>query len=370
MRRAARMAALAVVSGGVLLLAGGAAAHVVVESPSLHLRVAESDLVLRARVEDPAAVFESDDGAMRRPVVAVRVLETLKGEDPGETLRFATHGHGVARYARGEEVLVFLRPTARSRELDALAAAGGPAWLSTQEHDARYVLTPAHRDVVLDAVRGYVRAAGQEDAGERRATLRAVTLDLLSSGDARLAASALGDLAVAAGPPLLRADDLPRLEKLLADPEVSMGVRAGLLAVLERQGLVDGPERWVALLDGAAAASLPAAIRAAGAAGGRPSAAVRAKLVALLADPRPGIAAEAAIALGRPGNEGAVPALAEALGADAPRLRQAAVRGLASIPGDAARGALERAAASHPDPATRRRAAAALRTRERRPAAD
>lgn len=368
MRGALRASALAALLGGGLL-AGGAAAHVEVGTPSLALRVAESELVLRARVLDPEGVFETPGGE-RRPVVEVRVLETLKGEAPGDTVRFAQHGHGVARYEEGEEVVVFLRPTARSRELDALAAAGGLAWISTQEHDAKYVLVPGTREVLLRAVRGYVRAGSLEAPRERRAVLREVTLDLLGSGDTRLATSALGDLVLAGDVPLLRAGDLPRLETVLADPEVSMGVRAGLLALLERRGLVDGPSRWVALLESASPGDLPTAIRAAGAAGERPSAAVRARLVELLAHPRPEIAAEAAIALGRPGNADAVPPLAAALGAEERRLRMAAVRALGRIPDGAARGALEEASVSHPDPATRRRAAAELRTLGRRSGSD
>jgi HEAT repeat protein len=75
-------------------------------------------------------------------------------------------------------------------------------------------------------------------------------------------------------------------------------------------------------------------------------------------------AAEAAVAVGWPGNDAAVPTLARALESDDARLRLAAIRGLSGIATAAARETLEKAAASHHDPAVRRRAAAAAGPRQ------
>jgi hypothetical protein len=138
-----------------------------------------------------------------------------------------------------------------------------------------------------------------------------------------------------------------------------MGVRAGLLAELERRGLVDAPPRWLRLLaPGAPAADRVTAVRAAAASrDGR----VRARLVELLADPDARVAAAAAAALGAYDEPASVAPLAQALSHGAREVRMAAIRGLGRSTSPEAERALERAALSHPDPETRRRAAAELR---------
>ena len=73
-----------------------------------------------------------EDPPLRRPVVTAALEEVWKGEaPPATTVRFAQHGHGVAPYAEGEEVLLFLRRIERSRELK-LRLATAPARARTQ----------------------------------------------------------------------------------------------------------------------------------------------------------------------------------------------------------------------------------------------
>ena len=87
-----------------------------------------------------------------------------------------------------------------------------------------------------------------------------------------------------------------------------------------------------------------------------PSAAVTHELVALLASPDALLVSAAAISLGVPGNEKAVEPLGKLLGSSNERVRMSAIRGLGRIGTPSAQALLAQAAASHPDPATRRRA--------------
>jgi hypothetical protein len=317
--------------------------------------------VLHARIAtvDPGPAPSPDGPGASRPGVEAEVLEVLKGRFDEPRVRFAQHGHGVAPFRPGTETLVFLIDIARSRELDALEGSGAPAWVSLQEHQDAYPVEPATRDRLLGAARAYVTAgakASNEAAEARMATLRRATVDLITSRDPRLAASALRDCVLAPDLPLLTAEELPALRAVLDDPDTAMGVRVALLAELERRGLVDGPPLWLRLLaDATPARDRVTATRAAGASASRP---VRARLVALLASPDVQVAAAAASALGAPGRGDAVAPLSGALANESATVRMAAIRGLGRIRTPEARRALETAAASHPDPATRRRARA------------
>jgi HEAT repeat protein len=329
--------------------AAAAGAHVVYGTKTLQGLTAEADLVLRARIAGPGVP------ASGRPSVEAEVLEVLKGEPPGPRVRFVQHGHGVAPFEPGAETLLFLLDVARSRELDALAEEA--QWVSLQEHDEAYRLEVDTREVVLAAVRAYAAPPGEPAA--RLDALRAATLGLLRSGDPRLAASALRDLVLAPELPLLRAEDAAALAPVLDDRATSMGVRVGLLAELERRKLLDAPPRWLRLLSGEEpAGDRVTAIRAAGASR---DARVRARLVELLADSDERVAAAAAAALDLDAAPAEASALAKALSHPAPSVRFAAIRSLGRSRGPDAAALLERAARSHRDPDTRRRAAAELR---------
>jgi len=344
-----------------LLCAFGARAHVVYGTKTLHGLIAEADLVLRARivaVEEDLAALGGAPGASR-PTVEAEVLEVLKGGLDAPRVRFAQHGHGVVQFEPGGETLLFLIGIARSRELDALGQAGSHAWVSLQEHEDEYPLDAPTRDRLLAVAQAYVVADTAASSEARQAALRRATLGLLTSGDPRLAASAVRDLVLAPGASLVGPEDGPALLAVLDDPKISMGVRVALLVELERRGIVEGPPLWLRLLSAEAPPRDRAiAIRAAA---GSASGPVRARLIALVADPDVEVAAAAAAALGTRGSRDAVAPLTGALARESESVRMSAIRGLGRIATPEAERALETAASSHPDPETRRRARAEVR---------
>jgi len=352
------------VSAAVLACAPAAHAHIVVGSKSVRSLVNESDLVLRARIVGARGVAarSSEAPGLERPEVEAEVLAVLKGEIEAPRIGFVQHGHGVAGFEPGREHLLFLVDISRSRELDVLGAGGAQRWVSLQEHDEAYPLDEPGREALLAAARAYVDAAAAANFEARSDAVHAGTLGLLTSGDSRLAASALSDLVGAPNVPLVTPADRPALEALLDDPATPISVCVALLTELERRGLVDGQVRWTTwLADDAPTADLVVAIRAAGH-DGRPE--VRARMLALLSSERVEVASASAAALGRPGDASVVGPLARALGHPSSRVRHAAVRGLGRIGTPAAIHALEQAGESHSDPATRRLARAEARKRQ------
>jgi hypothetical protein len=349
----------------VSLGAGAASAHVIMGTKSLHLRVVEADTIVRARVVDPDAEFVSADGRTRRQLIEIQILESLEGTAGAERIRFAQDGHDVARYLAGQEALFFLNPISKSRELASLAVPGGPTHVSSQEHDERFLIEGPAGATLLQATRNLVASESAASVDERLRLIQQATLDLLTSGDAALGTAALASLVLSPDAALVTRPDLPRLEKVLADPTVSVGFRAGLIAELERRGLVDGPERWSALLRDAMPEQRPMAIRASAAHASEP---VKLYWLAQLEDPaaRTEVKTEAAIAIGGSRDARAVGALTAALESDEPRVRNAAIRGLGRVGSPEGRQALELAARTHADPATRKRAMAEVRARETR----
>jgi len=352
---------LAVVATAVCLVGfgGSVRAHIVYARPTLLSLVGGSELVAHVKVLDPHATLTLEATGERRPIVRVERREVFKGEGgPGRELHFAPHGHGVAEYVAGEEVVVFLVPLVRSKELAVLQEAG-LRWVSLQEHDARYALTPGARERLLAAVRSYAAAGRLTEPQARVEALRSVTLDLLTSGDARLGAAAVRDLVAAGDVALVTVADVPRLlEEVVRSANAAIAVRLGLLVELERRGLVSGSPLWEELLHSTPKPDLLQVVRAAG---HHPSPQVDAILVEMLGQDDE-VAEAAALALGNPAHHGAVPALKKTLRSDATRVRMGAIRALGRIGTPAAREALEVAARDHADPATRRRAAAEVRT--------
>jgi len=334
-----------------------AAAHIVMGGKTLRQLTAEADLVLRARVvaSGERVGISSEAGGTSRPVVEAEALEVLAGAFDAPRVRFAQHGHGVATFSPGEEVLLFLRRIERSRELRGMAETGAVEWVSLQEHEEEHPLLPETREPRLAAVRAYA-AASRADGEARDDSLRAATRALLLSGDDDLAASAVRDLVLAPDAPLLAAADAPRYEALLADPDASLGVRAALLVELERRGIVESRGFWMDWLsDAAPQADRVGALRASRA---TRDPVVRARVRVLVGDPDPDVAAAAALAVGA--DPEAVGALTRALGRPEQPVRYAAIRALGHMALPEAREALAGAAAEHPDTATRRRARAEL----------
>ena len=360
-----------------LWLAGAARAHVVYGTDTLRGLVVQSDVVARVRILDPGALDPGApglgvpdpgapeprvpdarapgvDAALGEPVVIAEVLERIKGAPasaPGP-LRFVQHGHGVPVYAKNQETVIFLQKIERNRELSALA--GKVAWVSVQEGKA----LPGSSSV-LAALRAYA-ALEKLPLAQQPQGLRQITVKLLASPDPMLASSAVRDVALLRDAPILTAEDLPALEQVLWNAATPIGVRVALLSELERRKLVEGPPHWVKLLRETRGADQIATVRALAA---HPSAAVTHELVALLVSPDVLLVSAAAISLGVPGNEKAVEPLGKLLDSSSERVRMSAIRGLGRIGTPSAHARLAEAAASHPDPATRRRASAEVARR-------
>lgn len=385
-----------------------ASAHVIMGQPSLHLQVAEAELVIRGRVTDPARLHVSADGSKQRRLIEVEPIEVIKGQTEVAMLRVAQDGHDPPRYRAGDEAIFFLRPIERSRELRSLAVDGGASHVSSQEHDEGFLVEAPHGPVLLSSLRSFARSESAPDVETRVRLIREATLDLLTSGSVPFSTAALAGLVLAPHAALVTPSDLPRLERLLTDRATSVGLKAGLIAELERRRLIDGPDHWLRLLEGTPSPQLPTAIRAVAA---RPSPAIRAHLIALLEengrpvsdsmspsnpDPKPTgasrskseprtdsrpdsgtlpafgpaseIAAEAAMALASMPSAEVIEALARALEHPSARVRNAAIRALSRIATEPADRVLERAAQEHADPATRKRAGAARRAADARAA--
>jgi len=337
--------AAVVVAVATALAAGTASrAHVVYGTATLRGLVRETDLVARVRIVDVGGAL-----ALQEPIVVAESLEVIKGNAIDGPLRFVQHGHGVPLYTKGQEVALFLQRIERSRELGSLA--GQVAWVSIQEGEA-WASSPS----LVGALRAYAALDRLPPAQQPRA-LRRLTVELLASSDPRLASEAVRDVALAGTAPIVTAEDLPALEMLLGSAAAPIGVRVALLAELERRGLVEGPAHWAKLIRETPGSDRIGVVRAAGA---HASAAVTRELVGLLASDDPVLVAAAAISLGAPGNREAVEPLAKLLASDEERVRLAAIRGLGRIGTPDAQARLAQAAATHPDPATRRRAGAAI----------
>lgn len=354
-RGGSRVAGLALAAAS-LLCAAPAPAHLVVGTKTLRALCGEAEVVIRARISGRSEASIGDEGK-RRPVVDAQILETFKGSPGGESIRFVQHGHGVAPFETGDEALVFLHSLHRSPELRALAGRSDVAWVSLQEQADAYPATEGDTELIR-AVREFVAAGSLSSRAERRESLRRATLRQLASSDARVAASAVRDLVAAESDPVISAADLPGIETLLSNPSTPIGVRIGVLTELERRRLLDTRTHWVRLLRSAKGADRRTVIRAAGM---RPTPEVTGTLVEILSGDDIEAAKAAAVALGTPGNRPAVAPLGTALASDHSSLRLASIRGLGRIATPEARKLLARAAASHPDPATRRRARAEVR---------
>jgi hypothetical protein len=342
-----------------LLAAGGGPAlgHIVIGTTTINLLTTTSDLIVRARVVDADAVLLLEDHGLREALVVAEVLEVLKGAPVDGPLRFVQHGHGVAKYEKGEEVVVFLQRIERIREFGRSPLVGHVDWVSLQESDAKFPLGPDTRAHFVAAVRAYA-ALGELPVPEARIDgRRRITVELLGSPDPTLARSALRDVVLARDAPILTAEDLPLLVPLLESAKTPIGIRVGLLAELERRGLVDAPPRWAKLLRTTTGSDRFSVVRAAAA---HPSEPVNAELLRLLANDDRQLVAAAAVSLGVPGNDTAVAPLAKLLADEQARVRMAAIRGIGRIATPEAKRTLAEAAESHPEARTRRRAAAEI----------
>ena len=326
-------------------------AQQVVGMASLRQLTRDADTVVRARITTASAALEA--GGQMVPVVYADVLATIKGATAPGMLAFANVGTGTARFVDGEEVLLFLRHIERVAELAATSLQARLRYVAIPNAGEKVIMTDATRLVISDAVRRYAALESIPDAETRGDSLRALSLELMKSGEPFLVASVLRDIAPGGDAAALTLADLPAMVPLIESPHVPIGTRIAVVAELERRGLVFGPARWVRLLRTARGSDLLAVLHAVGE---HPSAGVNDYVIPLLGDRDLAIATAAAAALGVPGNVEAVRPLTASLARDDQALRLVALRSVARIGTQSARQALELIAARHPDPALRQRA--------------
>jgi hypothetical protein len=323
----------------------------IVGMASLRQLTRDADAIVRARITAATAELEADGHMV--PVVYADVLATIKGTTAPGLTAFANVGTGTARFVDGEETLLFLRHIERVAELAATSLQSRLRYVAINNSGERIVLTDATRPALTDAVRRYAALESIPDPETRGDSLRALSLELMKSGDPVLVTSVLRDLAPGGDAAALTLADLPAMVPLIENPRVPIGTRIAVVAELERRSLVFGPARWVRLLRTSRGSDLLAVIAAVGE---HPSAGVNDHLIPLLQDHDLAVATATASALGVPGNVDAVRPLAACVGRPDQPLRLAALRSLARIGTQGARQALEMIAARHPDPGLRQRA--------------
>lgn len=349
--RTATAAVALLVAAATCGLVAPARAQNVIGLASLRQMTRDADAIVRARIT--AASDTIDAGGRTYPIAQADVLATLKGPAAPGPLAFANVGNGAPRFVDGEEILLFLRTIERVPELAATPLQARLRYVVLPNAGETIVLTDTTRAPITNAVRRYVALEAIPDPETRGDALRALSLDLMKSGEPILVTSILRDLAPGGDAGALTVADLPAMVPLIESPRVPVGTRIALVAELERRSLVFGPARWVRLLRTSHGSDLLAVIRAVGE---HPSAGVNDQLIPLLGDPDLEVAATAATALGVPGNVNAVRPLAASLGRPDRGLYLAALRSLARIGTQSARQAIEFVAARHPDPELRARA--------------
>jgi hypothetical protein len=302
-----------------------------------------ADVIAVARI---ARVGPEPKGAAGLPPVEAEILELVRGGDAKRgKISFAPHRHADENYSPGEEVFLFLE---RKKGADT-------AHEAVEAIADRIVLEPANRAAWIDAVKAYAALGKGPRAQTDAAALGRVTVQMLSSGEGRIASLALRDLTLAGDMPLLAAADAPALLALVDDPARPAALRVGLLMELERRKLVPVGARWAELLRTARPADRTTIVRATASRWFVPE--VTAELVGVLERSEGETAVAAARALGGEGNEAAVPALVAAVRREPAELRYVALGSLRRVASAAAREEISRAATSHPDAETRRVAA-------------
>ncbi len=339
------------VAASVLGSAGPARAQNVLGFASLRQMTRDADAIVRGRITMANGAIEASGRSY--PIVQADVVATLKGTVAPGPVAFANVGNGAPRFVDGDEVLLFFRFIERVPELAATPLQGRLRYVVLPNAGETIVLTDATRTPVIDAVRRYVALESIPDPETRGDQLRALSLELMKSGQPILVTSILRDLAPGGDAGALTVADLPTMVPMIESPRVPIGTRIALVAELERRSLIFGPARWVRLLRTSQGSDLLAVIRAVGE---HPSAGVNDQLIRMLGDPDVQVATTTATALGVPGNVDAVRPLAASLGRPDRELRLAALRSLARIGTQSARQAIEFVAARHPDPELRARA--------------
>jgi hypothetical protein len=333
------------------LFAWPARAHTVPGGLTLHQLCRAADIIAIARVR-PIPDPPKGAGPAFQQTTEAEIVEVLRGEvRKGEKVRFLPHRQVDEQYKPEEEILLFLQEGVPDKQI---------RWQAVDNVSEKLVLDTRSREPLLSATRGYAALGKGTRAGSDVQELRSLTLQMLASPEPRLGMFALRDLILAGPLPLVTAADVPALSALVDDATRPLGLRMGLLMELERRKLVEIGPRWVALLRAAPPAERVAVIRAAGSRWFSPP--VTAEIITFLGGTDMDAAIAAARALGAEGNEAAVEPLGRAVKSEKAELRWAALGSLRRIASPAARARLAEAAASHPDPETRRVAQTELNT--------
>jgi hypothetical protein len=288
-RIAALLLALALIGA-----ADGAGAHVLFERATLRQWLLGADLVVVAEFEADASLWQAPDGSDRQEWFRVRVVDTLRGRAPGPALDFSPHAEGFPGFRAGDRALLFLARSAGRSEFSRIA--GRFPWVSFQGAGQEWRLVGADGDAILAIARRW--AALSTARGGVASELRAVLLDELASGVARLRADALAELmTLRTVPGFLDAPTTAAFAAWADAPALPASQRLALARLLDGAPGFDAGARLHALtgepLDGPLLLQL---IRVAGASS---DPRLRPWLTAQSADPRPAVRREARLALER-----------------------------------------------------------------------
>lgn len=224
-RRAARIGV------ALVLLAAPARAHVVFERTSLREWITRSDVVLVAEFESGPQIWTAPDGSDRQEYFRVRAVETLQGVAPVGAFDCFPHAEGFPAFHAGDRALLFLERTASRPEFAALAARF--PWFSVQGAGHEWRLEGADGERTLAIARRW-QALRLQSSADPPAAARAIVVDELGSGVARLHADAIGELVrMHALPGFLDAEGLAALRPFVESPSLSLAQRLALVRLLE-----------------------------------------------------------------------------------------------------------------------------------------
>jgi hypothetical protein len=288
---AARLAALGLALGVVAPVR----AHVVYERATLREWITRSELVVVALFEDGPRVWQAPDGSDRQEFFRVRVDEALHGVAPTGSFEFFPHAEGFPRFRAGDRALLFLEPTRARAEFASLAPRF--PWFSVQGAGQEWILAGTDGEAARAIARRWasLRAAG---AGDPTGAVRALLVDELGSGVARLRADAVSELVrVHALPGFLDAEGVAALAPFADAPALSLTQRLALVRLLEGRPGFDVRPRLRALAREAEAGSGAELAQMMRVAGASDDPELHAWLAALAGDARPWVRREAAGAL-------------------------------------------------------------------------
>lgn len=316
-----------------LLGPGHADAHVVYDRRTLRQWAQEADVIVVAQFRSGMQVWRAPDESDAQEFFSVRVLETLRGTVAGN-IEFFAHAEGEPRWRPGDVAILFFDRTAEHGEF-ARVAQRFP-YFSVQGAGHEWTLAPATRDEVVSIARRWAtvhQPLPPED-------LRTAFLRELRSGDTRLHADALAELAHAGcGAPLFAdATAVEPFAALVTTGTLSAASRMALARALDGcpQFDVAGALRQLTEQPLAPRERI-ALIRAAGM---TRDTTLGEWLVGLLTDPDPMVRREAIAALGHPWHTLGIAPLAKIAATDEDAAATAAVRALAAIATPAAYAAL------------------------------